>query len=108
MNGNFMGMDPELAKTAMEKIRAKKSELDTESKNASSSLRDKVNNAFAGSQTSSMQSFIDRINAALENLYAYLDGKESNFAQKFEEVIQSYVTSDENVSQTYNSTDVEQ
>ena len=29
-----------------------------------------------------MQGFIDRINAALERLYTYLDGNESNFAQK--------------------------
>lgn len=107
MNGNFMGMDPELAKVAMNKIKTKKSELDAESKNSSSALRDKVNNAFAGSQTASMQGFIDRINAALEKLYTYLDGNESNFAQKFEQIIQSYVTSDENVSQTYNNTNVE-
>lgn len=107
MNGNFMGMDPELAKVAMEKIRTKKSELDTESKAASSSLTEKVNSAFAGSQTASMQGFVERINAALENLYSYLDGKESNFAQKFEEVIQSYVKSDENVSQSYNNTEIQ-
>lgn len=107
MNGNFMGMDPELAKVAMNKIKAKKADLDTESKGASSALRDKVNNAFAGSQTASMQGFIDRINAALEKLYTYLDGNESNFAQKFEETIQSYVTSDENVSQSYDNSTVE-
>ncbi len=107
MNDNYKGMDPALAKGAMEKIVSKKSELDIESKNASSSLKDKVNNAFAGSQTSSMQSFIDRINAALENLYSYLDGKDSNFAQLLEEAIQSYEVSDENVSQSYNSSSVE-
>ena len=104
---NFLGMDPELAKVAMNKIKTKKSELDTESKNASSALRDKVNTAFAGEQTGSMQGYIDRINAALEKLYTFLDGNESNFAQKFEEVIQSYVTSDENVSQSYASSEVE-
>lgn len=107
MNENFMGMDPELAKVAMEAIRTKKAELDKESKNASSALSEKVTAAFAGSQTGSMQGFIERINAALENLYSYLDGKESNFAQKFEEVIQSYVTSDENVNQSYQNTKVE-
>ena len=107
MQGNFMGMDPELARSAMEKIRTKKADLDTESKAASSALRDKVNSAFAGSQTSSMQGFIDRINAALEKLYQYLDGNESNFAQKFEEVIKSYQTSDENVSQSYQNSSVE-
>ena len=74
MNENFMGMDPELAKVAMNKIKSKKNELDTESRNATSALRDKVNSAFAGSQTASMQGFIDRINAALERLYTYLDG----------------------------------
>lgn len=107
MQGNFMGMDPELARSAMEKIRTKKADLDTESKVASSALRDKVNSAFAGSQTASMQGFIDRINAALEKLYQYLDGNESNFAQKFEEVIKSYQTSDENVSQSYQNSSVE-
>ena len=91
----------------MEKIRTRKADLDTESKVASSALRDKVNSAFAGSQTASMQGFIDRINAALEKLYQYLDGNESNFAQKFEEVIKSYQTSDENVSQSYQNSSVE-
>ena len=73
-----MGMDPELARSAMEKIRTKKADLDTESKAASSALRDKVNSAFAGSQTASMQGFIDGINAALEKLYQYLDCNESS------------------------------
>ena len=107
MTGDFQGMDPELAKQAMEKIKTKKAELDRESKSSSSSLRDKVNSTFAGTQTGSMQGFIDRINAALEKLYTYLDGNESNFAQKFNEVIQSYVESDENVSQSYNNSNVE-
>ena len=92
MNENFMGMDPELAKVAMNKIKSKKNELDTESRNATSALRDKVNSAFAGSQTASMQGFIDRINAALERLYTYLDGNESNFAQKFEAYIDYIAT----------------
>lgn len=101
MNSNFLGMDPELAKTAMEKIVTKKSELDKESKEASSDLRDKVNSAFAGTATTTMQEYIDKINASLEILYGYLDGNESNFASKFNEFIQSYITSDENVSQSY-------
>ena len=101
MDSNFLGMDPELAKVAMNKIKTKKAELDQESKNASSSLRDKVNTAFAGAATSSMQGYIDRMNESLERLYAYLDGNDSNFASKFNEFIQSYITSDENVSQTY-------
>lgn len=105
MDSNFLGMDPELAKTAMNKIKAKKAELDTESKRASSALRDKVNTAFAGAATSSMQGYIDRINTSLEKLYSYLDGNDSNFASKFNEFIQSYITSDENVSQTYTSKD---
>lgn len=107
MNGNFMGMDPELAKIAMGKIKSKKAELDTESKNSSAILREKTSLAFAGEQVNAMQGFIDRINAALEKLYTVLDGSESNFAQKFEEVIQSYVTSDENVSQSYTNSQVE-
>ena len=107
MNGNMFGMDPDLARVAMEKIKTKKSELDAESKASTSSLREKVNSAFAGTQTGSMQGFIDRINAALEKLYTYLDGAESNFATTFEKTIQSYVTSDENVSSTYQSSQVE-
>ena len=101
MNSNFLGMDPELAKTAMNKIKTKKAELDTESKRASSALRDKVNNAFAGTATNSMQEYINRINASLEGLYNYLDGNDSNFANKFNEYIQSYITSDENLNQSY-------
>ena len=101
MNNNFLGMDPELAKVAMNKIKNKKAELDTESKRASSALRDKVNNAFAGTATNSMQQYINRINASLEGLYNYLDGNDSNFANKFNEYIQSYITSDENLNQSY-------
>ena len=101
MNSNFLGMDPELAKAAMEKIKNKKAELDTESKRASSALRDKVNTAFAGTATNSMQEYINRINASLEGLYNYLDGNDSNFANKFNEYIQSYITSDENLNQSY-------
>ena len=101
MNSNFLGMDPELAKVAMNKIKTKKAELDTESKKASSSLRDKVNTAFAGTATNSMQEYINRINASLEGLYNYLDGNDSNFANKFNEYIQSYITSDENLNQSY-------
>ncbi len=101
MNSNFYGMDPELARVAMNKIKTKRSELDSESKRASSALRDKVNTAFAGTATSSMQEYINRINTSLEGLYSYLDGNESNFANKFNEFIESYVASDENLSQSY-------
>ena len=102
MNSNFLGMDPELAKVAMNKIKTKKAELDTESKRASSALRDKVNNAFAGTATNSMQEYINRINTSLEGLYNYLDGNDSNFANKFNEYIQSYITSDENLEEKCN------
>ena len=101
MNSNFLGMDPELAKVAMNKIKTKKAELDNESKRASSALRDKVNTAFAGTATNSMHEYINRINASLEGLYNYLDGNDSNFANKFNEYIQSYITSDENLNQLY-------
>ena len=101
MNSNFLGMDPELAKVAMNKIKTKKAELDNESKRASSALRDKVNTAFAGTATNSMQEYINRINASLERLYNYLDGNDSNFVNKFNEYIQSYITSDENLEQSY-------
>ena len=101
MNSNFLGMDPELAKVAMNKIKTKKAELDNESKRASSALRDKVNTAFAGTATNSMQQYINRINASLERLYNYLDVNDSNFANKFNEYIQSYITSDENLNQLY-------
>ena len=48
-----------------------------------------------------MQEYINRINASLERLYNYLDGNDSNFANKFNEYIQSYITSDENLEQSY-------
>ena len=54
-----------------------------------------------------MQNFVERLNAALQNLYKYLDGAESNFASKFNEVITSYEVSDTNVSQSYNNTTFE-
>lgn len=107
MNGNFMGMDTDLAKVAMDKIKSKKTELDTESKNSSASLREKTSLAFAGEQVNAMQDFIDRINAALEKLYTVLDGSESNFAQKFEEVISSYVDSDKIVQDSFAKSQVE-
>lgn len=101
MNNTFKGMDPELAKQAMEKIVTKKGELDVESKSSSVSLKEKVHNAFAGTQTGAMDGYIERINAALENLYTYLDGNESNFAKTFNNVISSYEQSDENVTSSY-------
>lgn len=107
MNENFKGMDPELARRAMELIRTKKSELDSESSSATTAVSERITNAFAGAQTASMQGFVERINNALQNLYKYLDGNESNFAQKFNEVIQSYEVSDENVSKSYADANIE-
>ena len=105
--GDFKGMNPALAKTAMAKIQSKKAELDTESKTASSVLNDCVTRAFAGTQTGAMQGFVERINVALEKLYSYLDGSESNFASTLDKAIESYVVSDENVGSAYNNSDVE-
>ena len=105
MNG-FKGMDPEKAKVAMAKIQEKKSKLDNESRAATASLNEKITKAFAGAQTQSMQGFVTRINDALQNLYKYLDGADSNFAQKFKEVIKSYEVSDQNVSSSYRNNGV--
>ncbi len=105
---NMLGMDPEKAKTAMNKVKGMKSALQAESTKATTVLNEKVNAAFAGTQTSSMQGFISRINASLEKLYSYLDGNDSNFAKTFGEAITSYVTSDQNVSNSYANTDTEQ
>ena len=49
-----------------------------------------------------MQEYINRINSSLEGLYNYLDGNNSNFANKFNEYIQSYITSDENLEEKCN------
>lgn len=103
MNGNFKGMDPELAKSAMNKIKALKTSLETESSAASSAINEKLAGAFAGSQTSAMQSFVETINGALSRLYNCLDGNDSNFANKFNEIIASYEASDENVKQSFSS-----
>jgi flagellum-specific peptidoglycan hydrolase FlgJ len=103
MNGNFKGMDPELAKVAMNKIKTLKASLESESNAAAGSINEKLVGAFAGSQTGAMQSFVDTINGALRGLYNYLDGKDSNFANKFNEIIASYEVSDENVKQSFSS-----
>lgn len=107
MNGNFMGMDTELAKVAMDKIKSKKAELDTESKSSSASLSEKTSLAFAGEQVEAMQGFINRINAALEKVYAVLDGDDSTFAKKFASVIDSYEQSDKNVQESFTKSQVE-
>ena len=103
MNGNFKGMDPDLARNAMALISDKKVELDSESAASSSAISERIAGAFAGAQTEAMQNFVERLNAALQNLYKYLDGAESNFASKFNEVIKSYEDSDINVSQSYSN-----
>lgn len=105
--GDFKGMNPELAKVAMAKIQTKKSELDTESASAEQALTDAVTRAFAGRQTAAMQNFIIEINNALKNLYSYLDGNDSNFANALGKAIESYVVSDENVGSAYNNSNVE-
>lgn len=101
MNTNFKGMDPELARKAMALISATKASLDAESAAATASLNEKLSDAFSGAQTVAMQGFVDQINGALQNLYKYLDGNDSNFAQKFNEIITSYEVSDANVASTY-------
>lgn len=103
MNSNFKGMDPELAKKAMELIKDMKEDLDNEASKATSNINEKITGAFAGTQTEAMQGFVERLNVALQNLYKYLDGNESNFASKFNEVIASYETSDENVKKSYSN-----
>ena len=84
-------------------ISSKKAELDTESASATTSINEKITGAFAGAQTEAMQGFVERLNNALQNLYKYLDGADSNFASKFNDVITSYEVSDTNVSESYNS-----
>lgn len=101
MNTNFKGMNPTLAKAAMELIQTKKTELDRESNTAGLAINEAITNAFAGSQSTAMQGFVTEINNALQSLYKYLDGADSNFASKFTEVIKSYEDSDANVSATY-------
>ena len=105
--GDYKGMNIAKATDAMGMIQELKKQLTTESTTATTSLTDCVGKAFAGSQTGAMQGYITRINEALENLYSYLDGKESNFATTFNEAINSYAVSDENVASSYNNSSVE-
>lgn len=103
MKNDFKGMNPELAKTAMGLIKSKKTDLDSASKNATDNIKTAIASAFAGAQVTAMEGFVTDINTALENLYKCLDGADSNFASKFEEVIKSYEDSDANVASSYSS-----
>lgn len=103
----FKGMDPDLAKVAMDLIVSKKAELDATSSSARDSIQSGINSAFSGEQVFSMQGFVERLNAALQNLYKYLDGESSSFAQTFNEIIASYQESDANVASGYDSTNFE-
>lgn len=100
---NFKGMNPDEARKAMEMIQSYKRDLDRETSQAGTSINERLTTAFAGQQVAAMQGFVDRLNAALQNLYKYLDGADSNFAAKFNEIISSYETSDANVSSTYSA-----
>lgn len=100
---DFKGMDPELARKAKDLIVSKKEALDKASREGTIAINEGINAAFAGAQTSSMTTFVESINTAITNLYKHLEGNDSNFAKKFEEVIASYEASDANVAQSYNS-----
>ena len=104
---NYKGMDPELAKSAMDMIIAKKAELASATNSANSNINDAVSRAFAGEQVGAMQGFVGRINDALQELYNYLDGKDSSFAQTLNEAIASYETSDTTVASDYSSANVQ-
>ena len=104
---NYKGMDPELAKLAMDMIIAKKAELASATNSANGNINDAVSRAFAGEQVGAMQGFVGRINDALQELYNYLDGKDSSFAQTLNEAIASYETSDTTVASDYSSANVQ-
>lgn len=107
MNYNDKGMDPDFAKKAMEKIIAKKAELANATSTANSNINDVVSKAFSGQQVGAMQGFVGRINEALQELYNYLDGKDSSFAQTLNDAIASYETSDTTVASDYSSANVQ-
>lgn len=103
MNMDRKGMDPELAKIAMGLITSKKEALVAANNNATEEIKENIVAAFPGAQTTAMQTCVDGINEAIKKLYEFLDGNESNFAKKFNEVIKSYEDSDANVAATYSS-----
>jgi len=100
------GMETDGAKVVMQNMIAKKGELSAETSNANTSIQEQINSAFAGDQVFAMQGYVDRLNNALQELYKYIDGNESSFAQNLNEYIVSYETSDTNVAQGYNSSGV--
>lgn len=106
MNGNvnnYFGMDLTEAPKAVNSIKTFKSQLDTESKKINSGLKNAVNNAFAGSQTTAMAEYIARINSALEGLYKFLDGNEDSFTVLYEKNKRSYEESDVTVQSGFNN-----
>ena len=101
MNGNvnnYFGMDLAEAPKAVNSIKTFKSQLDTESKKINSGLKNAVNNAFAGSQTTAMVEY-----SALEGLYKFLDGNEDSFTVLYEKNKRSYEESDVTVQSGFNN-----
>lgn len=100
---NYFGMDLNEAPKAVRSIKTFKGQLDSESKKINAGLKNAVNDAFAGSQTVAMASYIARINAALQNLYKFLDGNEDSFTVLFEKNKKSYQESDKTVQSGFNN-----
>ncbi len=109
-NNNILGMDPELAKTAARKMDSIKNALKERVEKSDKMLRERVNAAFYGNQSEAMEGFIQKVHAALSDLYKYLDSEstDSSFAIVYHKVIQSYIQSDENVRQSFANTQIEE
>lgn len=103
MKGDLKGIDTVKAQNVMKAIQRLKSLLDSEYTQASSRLKNYVNDAFAGTQKDAINGYIDRLNKIIQNLYSYLDGDKSTFAITLNEVISSYVQSDVNVATSFNN-----
>ena len=96
------GMNPYLANQDMETMKKHKQELQKMVDSAEKDLNTRVAKAFSGSQTESMKSYIKTLNAILDELFSYIDGKNSSFATVLNETIASYSKSDTNVASSYN------
>ena len=95
------GMNPYLADQDMKNMQEIKKTLTKKVEATDKDLTAKVAKAFSGSQTESMKLYINEINKVLEELFSYIDGKNSSFATVLNATIASYSQSDKNVASSY-------
>lgn len=104
---NYKGMNTKDAQIVMGQIVDKKADVSKKTKEVTGIIIDEIVKAFSGNQVGAMQGFVGRVDEALQELYNYLDGKDSSFAQTLNEFIGSYDVSDETVASDYNSANVQ-